>query len=43
MSFVPKIISKDISTGYVFDVMSGKGPMRSDVGGDILVETIRVG
>lgn len=35
--------SVDISTGHVFDVVSGKGIMRSNVRGDKLVETIKVG
>ena len=32
----------DNSIGHVFDVISGNGIMRSDVGGDELVEIVKV-
>ena len=34
--------SVDISTGHIFDVISGNGIMRSDVRGDRLAEIVKV-
>lgn len=35
--------SEDASNGHIFDVINGNGLMRSNIGGDRLMEIVKVG